>query len=285
MAELSNPNQGSSTGVRPLLILLIVIAFLFAVVPRLPLRALRQAISPGSQQTSSIQRKPQAAMNLLERGLFRGLSWLQAHAVARRSGSWGWAIVLLTVGVNLLLLPFRIASIRSGLKKQRLQPEMKLITDRYAGVKLTDPRHAEKNAEIAKLQKDNGVNMFGGCLPLLLQMPLLFAFFGMLRKAVVLQGATWFWLHDLSSADPYHVLPILMGARQLALQLYTPSPGSDLKQQRMMACVTTIGFSYVSWHYASGLALYALTGSLFSIATQTLVNLTGSGRENSQVST
>jgi hypothetical protein len=70
------------------------------------------------------------------------------------------------------------------------------------------------------------------------------------------------WLHDLSSADPYHILPILMVVFQLLVQLYTPSPGSDATQQKMVACLMTVGFGYVSWHYPSGLALYALTGSL-----------------------
>jgi YidC/Oxa1 family membrane protein insertase len=134
-------------------------------------------------------------------------------------------------------------------------------------------------AEIAKLQKNNGVNMFGGCVPLLIQMPLLFAFFGMLRKAVALRGAEWLWLHDLASADPYHILPILMVVFQVLVQLYTPSPGSDPRQQKMVACLMTIGFGYVSWHYASGLALYALTGSLLSIAAQAVMNRSPLGRE------
>ena len=154
-----------------------------------------------------------------------------------------------------------------------------IAATRALNVKLTDPRHNDMAAEIAKLQKDNGVNMFGGCVPLLIQMPLLFAFFGMLRKAVALRGAEWLWLHDLSSADPYHILPILMVVFQLLVQLYTPSPGSDATQQKMVACLMTVGFGFVSWHYASGLALYALTGSLLSIATQAAMNRSALGRE------
>jgi YidC/Oxa1 family membrane protein insertase len=178
-----------------------------------------------------------------------------------------------------MLMPLRIASMRSALKMQRIQPQMEAIKARYKNVKLTDPRHNDMAAEIAKLQKNNGVNMFGGCVPLLIQMPLLFAFFGMLRKAVALRGAEWLWLHDLASADPYHILPILMVVFQVLVQLYTPSPGSDPRQQKMVACLMTIGFGYVSWHYASGLALYALTGSLLSIAAQAVMNRSPLGRE------
>jgi YidC/Oxa1 family membrane protein insertase len=218
------------------------------------------------------------SMNILERQLFVPLAYIQGHIVAGRPGSWGWAIVCITVGINLLLLPLRISSMRSGLKMQRLQPAIQEIKARYKSVKLTDPRHSEMAAKIAQLQKDNGVNMFGGCLPLLIQMPLLLAFFGMLRKAAPLHGATWLWIHDLSAADPYHVLPILMMVSQLLVQWYTPSPGSDVQQQRTMACIMTVVFGYVSWHYASGLALYALTGSLVSLATQAAVNLHGTMR-------
>jgi YidC/Oxa1 family membrane protein insertase len=226
----------------------------------------------------AVSSRPQS-MNVVERGLFAVLSFTQSHVAARWGGSWGWAIVLVTVGINLLMLPLRIASMRSSLKLQRLQPGIDAIKARYKGVKLTDPRHNDMTVEIAKLQKDNGVNMFGGCIPLLIQMPLLFAFFGMLRKAGALHGAGWLWLHDLSAPDPHHILPILMVVFQLLVQLYTPSPGVDARQQKIMAYLMTIGFGYVSWHYASGLALYALTGSMLSIATQAVMNHSALGRE------
>ena len=218
-------------------------------------------------------------MNIFEQKLFLALAFIQSHLVAKRAGSWGWAIVLLTVGINLLLLPLRLRSMKSGVKMQRIQPAIKAIRARYKNVSLTDPRYNEMSAEIAQLQRDSGVNLWGGCLPLLLQMPLLLAFFGMLRKAPALHGAGWLWLHDLSSADPHHILPVLMTVSQLLVQLSTPSPGSDVRQQRIMACLTTVAFGYVSWHYASGLALYALTGSVLSLATQAVMNRSVLGRE------
>lgn len=212
------------------------------------------------------------SMNLAEYELFRLLEAVQARVTSTWQGSWGWAIILLTVGINVLLLPLRIYSMRSGMKMKRIQPEMESIRARYKGLAFTDPRRAEMNAEIAQLQKDNGINVLGGCLPLLLQLPLLFGFFGMLRHAEVLHSAGWFWLHDLAAADPCHVLPIAMLVSQLMVQWYTPSPGVDASQRKMMAFITTIAFGYVSWHYAAGLALYAVTGSVLSLMLQVVVN-------------
>ncbi len=210
-------------------------------------------------------------MNMFERALFKALSFLQINVTQHHAGSWGWAIVLLTVIVNVLLLPFRIVSMRNATKMKRIEPEINAIKARYQGIALSDPLRAEMSAEIAALQKENGINMFGGCLPLLVQMPLLWAFFGMLRNAGVLHGAEWLWLHDLSSSDPHHILPLLMVVSQLLVQLYSPSPGVDAKQQKTVAIVMTVTFGYVSWHYAAGVALYALTGSVFSIATQAVM--------------
>lgn len=124
------------------------------------------------------------SMNVLERPLFRLLAEVQSHVTYRWQGSWGWAIVLLTVAISCLMMPLRIRSMRSGLKMQRIQPQMAAIRGRYKGVALTDPKHGEMAAEIAQLQKEHGINVFGGCVPLLIQVPLLFAFFGMLGMLV-----------------------------------------------------------------------------------------------------
>jgi YidC/Oxa1 family membrane protein insertase len=284
MAEFRNPSRNNGESKRSLVVLMIFLTCMFFGLWRFSVTTGTSAVLAHAQKVrAEVAREANpgtsGSMNLIERELFVALAFIHVHVVARWAGSWGWAIVLLTVGINLLMLPLRIASMRSGLKMQRIQPDINAIKARYKNVKLTDPRYNDMAAEIAKLQKDNGVTTFGGCVPLLIQMPLLFAFFGMLRKAVALRGAKWLWLHDLSSADPYHILPILMVVFQLLVQLYTPSPGSDATQQKMMACLMTVGFGYVSWHYASGLALYALTGSLLSIATQAAMNRSDLGRE------
>ncbi|WP_263382843.1 membrane protein insertase YidC [Granulicella arctica] len=211
--------------------------------------------------------------------LFVALQFIQSHV----SSNWGWSIVILTVLINALLLPLRIKTMHSGLKMQRIQPQMDAIKARYKSLKVTDPKRNEMNAEIMQLQKDNGVNMFGGCIPTLIQMPLLFAFLYMLPKVVELRQAHWLWLPDLSSADPYHILPIVMVLSQFLVQFYTPSPGVDPQQQKMMAFMMPVFSGYITWNYASGLALYWAVGNLIGIATQAVMNRTSLGREMREI--
>ena len=211
--------------------------------------------------------------------LFLSLQFIHAHITS----NWGWSIVLLTVLINLLILPLRVKTMQSGLKMQRIQPQMDAIKERYKKFKATDPKRNEMNVEIMKLQKDNGVNMFGGCIPTLIQMPLLFAFFSMLPKVVELRQAHWFWLPDLSSADPYHILPIVMIVSQFLVQFYTPSPGVDPQQQKMMAFMMPAVSGYMTWNYASGLALYWTIGNLISIVQQSVMNRTSLGREMREI--
>ena len=166
---------------------------------------------------------------------------------------------------------------------QRMQPQMEAIKarlqERQSSMGSAAQRHGRRDREVA--ESTTAINMFTADVPLLIQMPLLFWLSrGMLRKCgCPTGGGEWLWLHDLASADPYHILPILMVVFQVLVQLYTPSPGSDPRQQKMVACLMTVGFGYVSWHYASGLALYALTGSLISIVAQAVLNRSPLGRE------
>ncbi|WP_158792949.1 membrane protein insertase YidC [Granulicella sp. L60] len=215
--------------------------------------------------------------------LFLTLQFIHAHIVTNWPGSWGWAIVILTVLINCLILPFRIKTMQSGLKMQRIQPQMDAIKERYKKYKATDPKRNEMNVEIMKLQKDNGVNMFGGCIPTLITLPLLFAFYTMLRSVVELRQAHWLWLPDLSSADPYHILPIVMVVSQFLVQFYTPSPGVDPQQQKMMAFMMPAVTGYMTWNYASGLALYWAIGNLISIIQQSVMNRTSMGQEMREI--
>jgi YidC/Oxa1 family membrane protein insertase len=214
--------------------------------------------------------------------LFLALQFIHT-SISGWPGAWGWAIVILTILINLLILPLRIKTMQSGLKMQRIQPQMDAIKERYKKYKATDPKRSEMNVEIMKLQKDNGVNMFGGCIPTLIQLPLLFAFFTMLRSVVELRQAHWFWLPDLSSADPYHILPIVMIISQFLVQFYTPSPGVDPQQQKMMAFMMPAVSGYMTWNYASGLALYWTIGNLISIVQQSIMNRTSLGREMREI--
>ncbi len=211
--------------------------------------------------------------------LFLGLQFVHAHIVS----NWGWAIVLFTTLINLVLLPLRVTSMRSALKMQRIQPEIDAIKAKYKNPKPTDPKTAEMNQEIMAYQKQNGVNMFGGCVPTLIQFPLLFAFFTMMTKVVELRQAHFFWLPDLSAPDPYHILPILMVVTSFAVQYFMPSPGVDPQQQKMMAFMMPAISGYWTWNYASGLALYWNVGNIIMMAQQLVMNRTSLGREMRQL--
>jgi len=211
--------------------------------------------------------------------LFIGLHFVQEHMAS----NWGWAIIIFTVFINLLLLPLRVQGMRSMLKMQRIQPQIDIIKAKYKNPKPTDPKAAEMNAEVMAYQKEQGVSMFGGCIPSLIQLPLLFAFFTMMTRVVELRHAHWGWLPDLSSADPYHILPIFMVITSFLVQFYTPSPGVDPQQQKMMAFMMPAFSGYMTWNYASGLALYWNVGNLIMILQQTVMNRTSLGREMREI--
>jgi len=211
--------------------------------------------------------------------LFYGLHFVQEHMVS----NWGWAIVIFTIFINLLLLPLRIKGMQSMLKMSRIQPQIDLIKAKYKNPKPTDPKAADMNAEVMAYQKEQGVSMFGGCIPSLIQLPLLFAFFTMMNRVVELRHAHWFWLPDLSSADPYHILPIFMVLTSFLVQFYTPSPGVDPQQQKMMAFMMPAFSGWMTWNYASGLALYWNVGNLIMIIQQTVMNRTALGREMREI--
>lgn len=211
----------------------------------------------------------------IAKGLFFALHFLQSHGIS----NWGWAIVVFTIIINLLLLPLRVTQMKSSMKMMRLQPQMDAIKAKYAKYKMTDPKRGDMNTEMMALQKEHGVNPFAGCIPTLFQLPLLFAMFSMLQKIVELRGAEWFWLHNLTAADPYHILPIFMVVSQFLVQFYMPSPGVDPQQQKMMAFMLPAFSGYMTWNYSSGLALYWCTGNVIMVIQQFVMNQSSLGKE------
>ncbi len=199
--------------------------------------------------------------------LFLALKWVNDNWVR----NWGWSIVLVTVVINVLLLPLKISSLQSMRKMALVGPEMQLINDRYKGLSMNDPKMAQKNQEIMELYKKHGVNPAGGCLPLLLQFPFLFAFYAVLSVAIDLRQAQWLWIRDLSVLDPIYILPVLMVATQFVLQKMTPVTGGDPAQQRMMLFMPLI-FGFMFMTAMSGLVLYWLTGNVVGIAQQWAFN-------------
>jgi YidC/Oxa1 family membrane protein insertase len=187
----------------------------------------------------------------------------------RYLGNYGWAIIVLTFGINLVLAPVRYKQTASMKKMSVLQPQIKAIQDRYKRMKRTDPRQAKKNEEVMALYKEHGVNPLGGCLPLVIQMPFLFAFYRMLYSSMELRGAPFIgWIQDLSRHDPYYVTPILMGISMVVQQKMTPAAGDPTQRKMMM--VLPIVFTFFFLNFSSGLVLYFLFSNLFGMMFQFL---------------
>ncbi|GAB4229784.1 MAG: membrane protein insertase YidC [Acidobacteriota bacterium] len=199
----------------------------------------------------------------LVRPLLICLRWLYRHV-----GNYGWAIIILTFLINVLLVPLRYKQIVSMRKMSELQPKMRSIQDRYKKMKRDDPRRQQMNAEIMKLYREHGVNPLGGCLPLLIQMPILFAFYRMLAASIELRGAPFIlWITDLSKPDPYYITPLVMGATMVWQQKITPTGSTDPAQQKVMMLLPVF-FTFLFLNVSSGLAVYFLFSNLFGIAFQ-----------------
>jgi YidC/Oxa1 family membrane protein insertase len=168
---------------------------------------------------------------------------------------------------------------KSALKMQKVQPQMNSIKEKYKKYSMRDPRKQEMNQEIADLMKKEGVSPAGGCLPLLIQMPFLFAYYSMLGAALDLRHAPWLWVRDLSSPDPWHILPIGIIITMFLTQRMTPQAGMDPAQQKMMNLMMPVMLGVISWNLAAGLCLYWSEGNLIAIAQQTIMNRTKLGRE------
>jgi YidC/Oxa1 family membrane protein insertase len=212
---------------------------------------------------------------IIAKPLFLALRWVHEHIVS----NWGWAILVLTLVINLAMLPTRIQMMKSALKMQRIQPEMNAIKEKFKKYKATDPRRADMNKEMFDLQKREGVNMFGGCLPMLVQWPLLFAFYRMLLHTIELRQAPWLWLHNLAAPDPLHILPVFFIVTMFLVQYLTPSPGMDPAQQKMMAFTMPVFFGFMTWNLSSGLALYWAFGNVINVIQQAIMNRTGIGKQ------
>jgi YidC/Oxa1 family membrane protein insertase len=212
---------------------------------------------------------------IIAKPLFLALRFLFEHGIP----SWGWDIIILTVLFNMLMLPTRLMMMKNSLKMMRIQGKVDAIKRKYANIKATDPKRAEMNTEMMALYKQENVNMYGGCLPLLIQMPLFFAYFRVLQNTVELRQAHWFWLTDLSNPDPLHILPVIIIGTMFLTQFITPSPGMDPAQRRMMAIMMPLIFGYTLWRYASGLALYWCTGNIINLIIQIAINQSHIGKE------
>ncbi len=195
------------------------------------------------------------------------IKWLQ-----KLTSSYGLAIILFTIVIYSLFFPLKWRSSKSMKKAQKLAPRMKELQEKIKGMKQTDPRLKELQVEQLRLMKEG--NPLGGCLPLLIQMPFLFALYRAITISLDFRQASFLWLPDLSAPEPYfiHILPILMAATMIVLQLITPAPSADPLQRKMMAVGMPLFMLYVLWSAPSGLLLYWLVGNIVGFAQQFLIN-------------
>ncbi|MEE8278838.1 MAG: membrane protein insertase YidC, partial [Thermoanaerobaculia bacterium] len=202
-------------------------------------------------------------------GLLWGIQWIHQHLIQ----NYGWAIILMTVLIRVVLFPLTHKSTVSMHKMQQLNPKVQAIRQKYRG-KLKDKKgrpnpeaQRKMNEEVMALYKSEGVNPAGGCLPMLFQLPVLFAFYSLLSAAIEIRHAPWIlWIRDLSAPDPYYVLPIIMGASQFIQQRMSP-PAADPMQRRLFQMMP-IFFTVLFLGFPSGLVLYWLTNNVLGIAQQ-----------------
>jgi YidC/Oxa1 family membrane protein insertase len=206
---------------------------------------------------------------LIAKPLFISLRWLNDNWFH----NYGWSIIVATVIINMVLFPLKLANLKSMRKMQALQPEIAKINEKYKALPLRDPRQADKNAEMMALYSKAGTNPMSGCIPMLIQMPFLFAFYKVLSVSIALRGAGWLWVDDLSQPEQLaiRVLPVILVVTGFVMQKMTPMATVDPTQQKTMMLMPLM-MGFIFYQASSGLVLYWLTGNLVGIAQQWLLN-------------
>jgi len=215
-------------------------------------------------------------LGFLAKPLFLIVNWINDTFVH----NFGWAIVLVTIIINMILFPLKLSNMKSMRKMQALKPQIDVINAKYKDVGLRDARKADQNQEVMDLYKKYGVNPMGGCVPMLLQVPFFFAFYRVFTVSVEMRGASWLWVSDLSQPEHFviKVLPIVMIASQFFMQKMTPQPNQDPGQAKMMMLMPVI-FGVMFYNFPSGLVLYYLTSNLVNMGQQLFFNHTEAAQE------
>lgn len=177
------------------------------------------------------------------------------------TGNYGVAIILLTIAIRLLMHPLTLNQMKSAVKMRKLQPKLQALQERYK----ENPQEYQKR--VMELWKEHGINPFSGCLPLLVQLPILYALFAVLRDFSFEGISPNFLFWDLSVSDPYYVLPILAGVTTYFQAMMTMTDPS----QRAMMMVMPVVITFISISFPAGLVLYWFTSNLFAIAQQFLI--------------
>lgn len=187
--------------------------------------------------------------------IFTTMTWIQNYVP-----NWGWTIVILTLIIKILLYPLSAASYRSMAKMRAVGPEMQRMRERFG-----DDRQKLSQAMMEFYKKEK-INPLGGCLPILLQMPVFISLYWVLLESVEIRQADFLWIQDLSQMDPFYVLPLLMGASMFIQQTLNPTP-PDPMQAKIMKFLPVIFTIFFLW-FPAGLVLYWLVNNILSIAQQ-----------------
>ena len=198
--------------------------------------------------------------------LLDALRWVHGYI-----GSWGWSIIALTILINLAIFPLRHKSVVSMRRMQEIQPQMKAIQERYAKYKITDPERQKMNTEVMELYKAKGVNPASGCVPMLLTLPFLFAFYAMLGQAIEIKGESFWWIPDLALQDPLFIIPALMGLSMFWQQKITPTTADPTQQKIMMFMPVMITVTML--FAPAGLVIYWFVSNVWSIGQQYVTNM------------
>jgi len=236
-------------------------------------------LTQSSQGIAAVVQRPIDLEGLIDYGFLGWISRPLAIPILRAitylfkvTGSYGVAIILFTIVIYSLFFPLKWRSSKAMKKAQKLAPKMKELQEKIKGMKQNDPRLKELQMDQLRLMKEG--NPLGGCLPLLIQMPFLFALYRSITISLDFRQASFLWIPDLSAAEPYliHLLPILMTGTMVVLQLVTPAPSADPLQRKMMAIGMPIFMLYILWSAPSGLVLYWLVGNIVGFSQQFLIN-------------
>ena len=210
----------------------------------------------------------------MRRALAVPILW-SIERLQRLTRSYGIAIILFTIFIYSLFFPLKWQSSRKMKKAQKYAPRMKELQEKLKGMKQNDPRMKELQMEQLRLMKE--ANPLGGCLPLLIQMPFLFALYTAITISIDFRQASFLWIPDLSGPEPYilsfiRLLPIFFTGSMIVLQLLTPAPSADPLQRKMMAVGMPLFMLYILWSAPSGLLLYWLVGNIVGFLQQMLIN-------------
>jgi len=199
------------------------------------------------------------------------LLWI-LQTLHTKVSNWGWCIVLMTLVINIAMFPLKMKSWRSMQKMQKVGPEIKQIQDRYKKYSMSDPRKKKMNEEVMAVYSREGINPLGSCLPMVFQMPIWWALWRVLNGAIELRHAPWMgWIHDLSTMDPYYILPIGMTIMMYLMTKMTPQTTTDPTQQKMMTLMPLF-MGFIFFRLSSGLNLYMFTSNLVGIGQQYYLN-------------